>query len=166
MFDLQSSKLNVPCPSRAFTISTFRGWWHFRTQLSFFIISWTDHIFLFFTFTQLYFQKCQICIFLFTVNIAAISDVPVCATSEPVIYGVSKNERVDIVCRVASNPAEVQFRWTFNNSAELIRWVVGGHQQYQHTADLGSQHNFAGYNTRRRHLLALSHLRILNLLKH
>ena len=124
MFDLQSSKLNVPCPSRAFTISTFRGWWHFRTQLSFFIISWTDHIFLFFTFTQLYFQKCQICIFLFTVNIAAISDVPVCATSEPVIYGVSKNERVDIVCRVASNPAEVQFRWTFNNSAELIRWVV------------------------------------------
>ena len=77
-----------------------------------------------FTFTQLYFEKCQICIFLFTVNIAAISDVPVCATSEPVIYGVSKNERVDIVCRVASNPSEVQFRWTFNNSAELIRWVV------------------------------------------
>lgn len=47
--------------------------------------------------------------------------VPVCASSEPVIYGVSKNERVDIVCKVESNPAEVQFKWTFNNSAELIR---------------------------------------------
>ena len=89
-----------------------------------FLLSRGETIFSFFTFTQLYFEKCQICIFLFTVNIAAISDVPVCATSEPVIYGVSKNERVDIVCRVASNPAEVQFRWTFNNSAELIRWVV------------------------------------------
>ena len=56
-----------------------------------------------------------------SVNIAAISDVPVCASSEPVIYGVSKNERVDIVCKVESNPAEVRFKWTFNNSAELIR---------------------------------------------
>ena len=50
-----------------------------------------------------------------------ISDVPVCANPDPVIYGVSKNELVDIVCRVEANPSEVQFKWTFNNSAELIR---------------------------------------------
>ena len=49
------------------------------------------------------------------------SDVPVCGNSQPVIYGVSKNELVDIVCSVEANPAEVQFKWTFNNSAELIR---------------------------------------------
>jgi len=47
--------------------------------------------------------------------------VPVCANPEPEIYGVSKAELVDIVCRVEANPSEVQFRWTFNNSAELIR---------------------------------------------
>ena len=34
---------------------------------------------------------------------------------------MSKAELVDIVCRVEANPSEVQFRWTFNNSAELIR---------------------------------------------
>ena len=56
MFDLQSSKLNVPCPSRAFTISTFRGWWHFRTQLSFFIISWRDHIFIFYFYSTLFWK--------------------------------------------------------------------------------------------------------------
>jgi len=47
--------------------------------------------------------------------------VPICASPEPVIYGVSKNELVNIVCKVEANPSEVQFKWTFNNSAELIR---------------------------------------------
>ena len=50
-----------------------------------------------------------------------ITDVPICASPEPVIYGVSKNELVNIVCKVEANPSEVQFKWTFNNSAELIR---------------------------------------------
>ena len=50
-----------------------------------------------------------------------IADVPVCGNSQPVIYGVSKNELVDIVCSVEANPSEVNFKWTFNNSAELIR---------------------------------------------
>lgn len=50
-----------------------------------------------------------------------IKYVPVCANPEPEIYGVSKAERVDILCRVHANPSEVEFRWTFNNSAELIR---------------------------------------------
>jgi len=50
-----------------------------------------------------------------------IKYVPVCASPEPEIYGVSKSELVDIVCRVKANPSEVEFRWTFNNSAELIR---------------------------------------------
>ena len=34
-------------------------------------------------------------------------DVPVCASPEPEIYGVSKSELVDIVCRVKANPSEV-----------------------------------------------------------
>ena len=54
-------------------------------------------------------------------NLLHAADVPVCANPEPEIYGVSKAELVDIVCRVEANPSEVQFRWTFNNSAELIR---------------------------------------------
>ena len=35
------------------------------------------------------------------------SDMPVCANPEPEIYGVSKSELVDIVCRVQANPSEV-----------------------------------------------------------
>ena len=57
------------------------------------------------------------------ISISRFADVPVCANSQPVIYGVSKNELVDIVCSVEANPAEVHFKWTFNNSAELIRKV-------------------------------------------
>ena len=36
------------------------------------------------------------------------SDMPVCANPEPEIYGVSKSELVDIVCRVQANPSEVR----------------------------------------------------------
>jgi hypothetical protein len=35
------------------------------------------------------------------------------------VYGVAKEERVRIRCQVAANPANLTFRWTFNNSAEI-----------------------------------------------
>jgi hypothetical protein len=37
------------------------------------------------------------------------------------IYGVSKRELVNVLCEVEANPVDVEFKWTFNNSAELIR---------------------------------------------
>jgi hypothetical protein len=41
------------------------------------------------------------------------------------IYGVSKRELVNVLCEVEANPVDVEFKWTFNNSAELIRqgWI-------------------------------------------
>ncbi len=48
-------------------------------------------------------------------------DVPVCKSQQPMIYGVSKRELVNVLCEVEANPVDVEFKWTFNNSAELIR---------------------------------------------
>jgi hypothetical protein len=48
-------------------------------------------------------------------------DVPVCKSVQPRIYGVSKRELVNVLCEVEANPPDVRFRWTFNNSAEMIR---------------------------------------------
>ena len=80
--------------------------------------------------------------YIFFYHIISLLDVPVCASSEPIIYGVSKGdikifnssqddcivddvagEPVEIVCHVESNPTDLSFRWTFNNSAELIRYM-------------------------------------------
>jgi hypothetical protein len=40
------------------------------------------------------------------------------------IYGVSKRELVNVLCEVEANPVDVEFKWTFNNSAELIRFAL------------------------------------------
>jgi hypothetical protein len=44
----------------------------------------------------------------------------VCQNKEPVVYGVGKGEMVDVVCGINANPTEVNFYWTFNNSADFI----------------------------------------------
>ncbi len=49
--------------------------------------------------------------------------MPVCKSQQPMIYGVSKRELVNVMCEVEANPVDVEFKWTFNNSAELIRSV-------------------------------------------
>lgn len=36
------------------------------------------------------------------------------------MYGVAKQENAQIKCIVDANPPEVDFKWTFNNSAESI----------------------------------------------
>uniref|UniRef100_A0A1B0D1Q9 Uncharacterized protein n=1 Tax=Phlebotomus papatasi TaxID=29031 RepID=A0A1B0D1Q9_PHLPP len=53
-------------------------------------------------------------------------DAPSCAPNQTRIYGVAKQENAQIKCTVEANPPEVEFRWTFNNSAESID-VAGGH---------------------------------------
>ena len=44
---------------------------------------------------------------------------PVCVPEGVKVYGVAKEENVRIRCEVAANPANISFRWTFNNSAEI-----------------------------------------------
>ncbi|KAH1007811.1 hypothetical protein HUJ04_005004 [Dendroctonus ponderosae] len=45
---------------------------------------------------------------------------PTCKPNQTRIYGVAKQERAEIVCQVDANPPEVQFKWTFNNSADSV----------------------------------------------
>ncbi|XP_047356608.1 nephrin-like isoform X2 [Vespa velutina] len=51
---------------------------------------------------------------------------PTCKPNQTKFHGVAKQEKANISCQVEANPAEVQFRWTFNNSAESID-VAAGH---------------------------------------
>ncbi|XP_033338976.1 neural cell adhesion molecule 2 [Megalopta genalis] len=45
---------------------------------------------------------------------------PTCKRNQTEVLGVAKQEKANISCQVDANPPEVQFRWTFNNSAESI----------------------------------------------
>lgn len=47
-------------------------------------------------------------------------DAPTCAQNQPKVYGVAKQEEAQINCVVDANPHEVDFSWTFNNSAENV----------------------------------------------
>lgn len=47
-------------------------------------------------------------------------DAPSCSPNQPRVYGVAKQEQAQIRCSVDANPADVEFKWTFNNSAESI----------------------------------------------
>ncbi|XP_055324788.1 protein turtle [Sitodiplosis mosellana] len=53
----------------------------------------------------------------FTLNVLY---APSCSPSQPRIYGVAKQEQAQIRCSVDANPLDVEFKWTFNNSAESI----------------------------------------------
>lgn len=48
------------------------------------------------------------------------ADAPSCAPNQPRVYGVAKQEQAQIKCTVDANPSDVEFKWTFNNSAESI----------------------------------------------
>ncbi|XP_020279947.1 nephrin-like isoform X2 [Pseudomyrmex gracilis] len=43
---------------------------------------------------------------------------PTCKPNQTKVHGVAKQEKANISCQVDANPPEVEFRWTFNNSAE------------------------------------------------
>ncbi|KAL0127826.1 hypothetical protein PUN28_003219 [Cardiocondyla obscurior] len=51
---------------------------------------------------------------------------PTCKPNQTKVHGVAKQEKANISCQVDANPPEVQFKWTFNNSAESID-VSAGH---------------------------------------
>lgn len=48
------------------------------------------------------------------------ADAPTCVRNQKPIYGVAKQEQAQIKCMVDANPSDVEFKWTFNNSAESI----------------------------------------------
>ncbi|XP_056646735.1 hemicentin-1-like [Diorhabda sublineata] len=45
---------------------------------------------------------------------------PSCKPNQTRIYGVAKQERAQISCQVDANPPDVEFKWTFNNSADSV----------------------------------------------
>ncbi|KAF7998196.1 hypothetical protein HCN44_009594 [Aphidius gifuensis] len=51
---------------------------------------------------------------------------PTCKPNQTKIHGVAKQEKAFITCQVDANPMNVEFHWTFNNSAESIN-VASGH---------------------------------------
>ena len=54
------------------------------------------------------------------------SVAPTCKPNQTKIHGVAKQEKANISCQVDANPPKVEFRWTFNNSAESMD-VASGH---------------------------------------
>ncbi|KAL0269902.1 UNVERIFIED_CONTAM: hypothetical protein PYX00_007485 [Menopon gallinae] len=45
---------------------------------------------------------------------------PTCRPNQTRVHGVAKSEKANISCSVDANPADVTFRWLFNNSAESL----------------------------------------------
>ncbi|XP_018319740.1 hemicentin-1-like [Agrilus planipennis] len=45
---------------------------------------------------------------------------PTCKPNQTRVYGVAKQEEARITCLVDANPTELQFKWTFNNSADAV----------------------------------------------
>ncbi|XP_054168954.1 uncharacterized protein LOC128966165 [Oppia nitens] len=45
---------------------------------------------------------------------------PVCRPDQRIIYGVGKREPIQVPCDVEADPPQVSFRWSFNNSYEVV----------------------------------------------
>lgn len=43
-----------------------------------------------------------------------------CKQEQRTLYGVAKREPIQVPCTVESDPPEVQFRWSFNNTHGLV----------------------------------------------
>ncbi|GFR08241.1 uncharacterized protein TNCT_461331 [Trichonephila clavata] len=41
---------------------------------------------------------------------------PICAPNQKTAYGIAKHEEANVSCAVESDPPEVAFRWSFNNT--------------------------------------------------
>lgn len=52
--------------------------------------------------------------------ILLISDKPVCKEDQRTLFGVAKREPIQVPCTVEADPPEVNFRWLFNNSFDLV----------------------------------------------
>lgn len=53
-----------------------------------------------------------------------------CRTDQKRIYGVARNEMVKILCEVDSFPPPTSFKWSFNNTAEMIDMPQSGFEKY------------------------------------
>ena len=56
-------------------------------------------------------QSCDSCI--------CPADSPRCRAGQKQIYGAAKFEEVLVRCQVEASPADVTFRWSFNNTGEV-----------------------------------------------
>jgi hypothetical protein len=61
-------------------------------------------------------------------------DKPICKPEQKRIYGIAKNEAVDIRCEVDAYPAPETFKWSFNNSAETVDMPQGYRKISSHSA--------------------------------
>ncbi|KFM72593.1 B-cell receptor CD22, partial [Stegodyphus mimosarum] len=50
----------------------------------------------------------------------AIQFSPVCISGQKRMYGVAKHEEINVTCEVDADPDDIQFRWMFNNTSEMI----------------------------------------------
>lgn len=89
----------------------------FVTQLSILVVAfcfyWCDKI-------QPIWIRFEYSYIRFIFSFAKTIDAPSCSPNQPRIYGVAKQEQAQIRCNVDANPPDVEFKWTFNNSAESI----------------------------------------------
>lgn len=77
--------------------------WHFGSNVTIFLLN-----------TYLYDN--------FITNFTSFIDVPICKHPTEALVGAMKQETIQVICEMASDPPIVQFSWTFNNSgSEVIR---------------------------------------------
>lgn len=50
----------------------------------------------------------------------ARTDAPTCKSDQRTIFGVAKREPIRVPCDVEADPPQVTFRWTFNNTYEVV----------------------------------------------
>lgn len=50
----------------------------------------------------------------------SLADKPICVPDQKRIYGVARHEDAHVICRVEAYPPPESFRWTFNNTEEMV----------------------------------------------
>lgn len=48
------------------------------------------------------------------------ADKPLCSIEQKRVYGIARHEETKISCEVESFPPPTSFRWSFNNTAEIV----------------------------------------------
>lgn len=57
---------------------------------------------------------------IFNIFCFSIPDKPMCRPDQKRIYGVARNEAAEILCEVDAFPPPDVFKWSFNNTPEMI----------------------------------------------
>lgn len=48
------------------------------------------------------------------------ADKPVCKPNQKLVYGAARDENIQVICEVDSNPEPDSFKWSFNHSQQPI----------------------------------------------